>query len=174
MHCHRNRQAPPPAGERGTTPGLEATGDGRCMGARTIRAWLRDYRCERRTGNRTKPSIRPCGSGRRRGGLASHPSDRGGIPPVEIAGADRARSRCPSAVTALTACEHRPSTRRGERSANRLRTRCGRAYNRYGLFCQGCAEASEFAQLLPPNLTESIASRNSSRVRNLYILTIAL
>ena len=36
------------------------------MGARTERAWLRDYRCERRTENRTKPSIRPCGSGRRR------------------------------------------------------------------------------------------------------------
>ena len=73
------------------------------MGARTERAWLRDYRCERRTGNRTKPSIRPCGSGRRRHGLASCPSYRGGIPQVGIAGADRARSRCPSAVAALAA-----------------------------------------------------------------------
>ena len=73
------------------------------MGARARRAWLCDYRCERRTGNRTKPSIRPCGSGRRRGGLASLPSDRGGIPPVEFAGADRARSRCPSAFAALAA-----------------------------------------------------------------------
>ena len=106
------------------------------MVARTERAWLCDLSCERRTGNRTKPSIRPCGSGRRRGGLASHPSDRGGIPPVGIAGADRARSRCPSAFTALAACEHRPSTRSQKRSANRLRTRCGALYNRYGDKCQ--------------------------------------
>ena len=64
---------------------------------------------------------------------------RGGIPPVEIAGADRARSRCPSAFAMLTASEHRPSTRSQKRSANRLRTRCGRACNRYGDKCQGCS-----------------------------------
>ena len=73
---------------------------------------------------------------RRRHGFASCPSDRGGIPPVEIAGADRARSRCPSAFAMLTASEHRPSTRSQKRSANRLRTRCGRACNRYGDKCQ--------------------------------------
>ena len=72
-------------------------------GARTKRAWRCDHRCERWTGGRTKPSIRPCGSGRRRGGLASLPSDRGGIPPVECAGADRACSRCLSAGGALAA-----------------------------------------------------------------------
>ena len=61
---------------------------------------------------------------------------RGGLPPIGDAGADHARSRCLSAVAALAACEHRPSTRKRKRSANRLRTRCGRAYNRYGCKCQ--------------------------------------
>ena len=64
-----------PAGERGITPSVEATGDGRCVGARTERAWLCDYPCERRTGNLTKPSIRPCGSGRRRPPLSMEKGD---------------------------------------------------------------------------------------------------
>ena len=63
----RNRHTPPPAGDHGITPtGQTRTGDDRCVGARTGRAWLRDLSCERRTGNRTKPSVRPCGIGRRR------------------------------------------------------------------------------------------------------------
>ena len=137
-----------PAGERGITPGYGATGDGRCGGARTGRAWRCDHRCERRTGGRTKPSIRPWGSGRRRGGLASLPSDRGGIPPVF----GRWRRSCPLPLpvggwgarrpsifkenASDESAEHRPSTRRQKRSANRLRTRCGQIYNRYGWLCQ--------------------------------------
>ena len=124
---------------RDNAKGKRSNGRRPVHGARTRRAWLRDLSCERRTGNRTKPSIRPCGSGRRRGGLASCPSDRGGIPPVGCAGADRARSRCPSAFAALAACEHRPSSGSEKRSANRLRTRCERASNRYGDKCQGCS-----------------------------------
>ena len=54
------------------------------MGARTGRAWLRDHQCERRTGNRTKPSGLPCSTGRRRHGLASCPSAAGAYPRLEM------------------------------------------------------------------------------------------
>ena len=106
------------------------------MGARTIRAWLRDHECERRTGNRTKPSGLPCSTGRRRHGLASCPSAAGAYP--------RLKSRAPI-VPAPGACRRLQRSlpastgrQRGseKRSANRLRTRCGRAYNRYGCKCQ--------------------------------------
>ena len=120
--CERKskRRTNPPAGERGIAPRKNAaTGDSRCVVARTGRAWLCDHRCERRTGKRTKPSIRPCDSGRRRGGLASCPSDRRGLcSPCADRGADRSRSRCQSAVW-RSPNEHRPSSGGEKRSADR-------------------------------------------------------
>ena len=61
-----------PAGERGITPGCNGRRPVRgCSNRTSVAARLS---CERRTGNRTKPSGRPCGIGGRRCGLASWPS----------------------------------------------------------------------------------------------------
>ena len=131
-----------------------ATGDGRCVCARTGRAWLRDYPAN--DGRKSRiTSIRPCGIGGRRCGLASWPSYPADWLRCSTAGADRSRSRCPSAVTALAACEHRPSSGGGERSANRLRTRCGRAYNRYGDKCQGYSPHSTNPPVAPHSMRGS-------------------
>ena len=53
----------------------------------------------------------------------------------------------------------------GERSANRLRTRCGRASNRYGLFCQVSSSPAGGATRLAFSRNGSISARRAFPAR---------
>ena len=126
-----------PTGERGITPQGSSNGRQPVRGCSNqtsvaVRSSLRTT-----DGDRTKPSIRPCDSGRRRGGLASCPSDHGGLcSPCADTGADRSRSRCQSAVwrSPRASTGHQAEARSEALTAHR--TRCGRVCNQYGDKCQ--------------------------------------
>ena len=143
MHCHRNRARPRPRRRTRTTPGKPKQRrrpvQG-CSNRTSVAAWL-SFANDRRGGTQNSP-ISACGNGRRRPlrnaqGLASFCHLRGAYP-RSAAGPDvPAPSVLPD--TALAACEHRPSSGGDDASATAHRNRCGQAFNRYGLFCQGAA-----------------------------------
>ena len=145
MHCHRNRQAPTPAGERGTTPRSQSNGRRPvrgCSGQTSVAARL-SFANDGQGGARNLP-IRPVASGGDRT-ARTLPSYRRDWLPCQTRAPIAPAPDAPGGV-ALATSEHRPSSGGGERSANRLRTRCGRAYNRYGLFCQDCYAVMAAAQ----------------------------
>ena len=128
-----------PVGERGITPGSN--------GRRPV------HGCPNHTGVAARLSLRtPDGESHetvrsalwQRAATAPSTSSGGsrpcrqpwGHPP----GSMRGRRSCPLPMSpgsaALTASEHRSSTRKQKRSANRLSARCGREYNRYGSICR--------------------------------------
>ena len=140
-----------PEGERELTPGSNGRRPVRFC-SKAGRAWLAWLACERRTGTTRNVHSALCIGGRRPNfldGARSRPCRHtlGAYPrfcrgcrslplPMSFGGYS---ARCPSIFKENAtdkSAEHRPSSGGRERSANRLRTRCERAYNRYGDKCQ--------------------------------------
>ena len=105
-----------------------------------------------------------------------------GLTPLLNAGADRSRSRCPSALAALAA-KRAPAVKREwqSESSTAHRTRCGRAYNQYGLFCQGaslmdcglCLRKFQSGDEASPFIRESKFLSPNFSTNLLYICNIA-
>ena len=150
--CERKskRRTNPPAGERGIAPRKNAaTGDSRCVVARTGRAWLCDHRCERRTGIARNRPFGPATAGG--DGADSRPARQteGDFAPlaqtgVPIAPAPAVSRRCGARQTSTG----RQAEARSE-ALTAHRTRCGRAYNRYGSLCQA-SSATRITRITQP------------------------
>ena len=109
-------------------------------------------------------SIRPCGIGGRRCGLASLPSYPADwlrcLMRVPIAPAPDVLRRLQRSLPASTGRQAGAK----KRSANRLRTRCGRAYNRYGDKCQDHSPHNTTNPVAPCS-TRGLAALRSRRAR---------